>query len=172
MGQFMPELLAALTGSSTSAGVAPKLSIFAGHDACPMMPVMVALGVWDGTWPDYASLLALELVSVDGEEGNFVRAIYKGNAAGQPSRAEQREITGCARPGDGLCPLEDFLELALKSVPADIGQACVARTGPGVAPVSDHCPEVCKEVLLGPLGDGVDGWGAGRHAGPEWVRPR
>ena len=30
-------------------------------------------------------------------------------------RNEQREITGCARPGDGLCPLEDFLELALKS---------------------------------------------------------
>ena len=165
----MPELLAALTGSSASGATAPKLSIFAGHDACPMMPVMVALGVWDGTWPDYASLLALELVTVEGEEGSFVRAIYKGNAAGQPNRAEQREITGCARPGDGLCPLEDFLALALKSVPADFGQACAARTGPGAAPVADHSPEVCKEVLLG---EGVDGWGAGRHSGPEWARPR
>ena len=108
----MPELLAALTGSSASGAAAPKLSIFAGHDACPMMPVMVALGVWDGTWSDYASLLALELVTVEGEEGSFVRAIYKGNAAGQPNRAEQREITGCARPGDSLSRTPRWTERA------------------------------------------------------------
>jgi hypothetical protein len=31
---------------------------------------------------------------VEGEEGRFVRAIYKGNKAGDPNKVECREITG------------------------------------------------------------------------------
>lgn len=46
----MPQLMAAL--DPTAKGATPeKLSIFAGHDSCPMMPALVAFGVWDGKWP-------------------------------------------------------------------------------------------------------------------------
>ena len=50
LGELMPQLMAAL--DPTAKGATPeKLSIFAGHDSCPMMPALVAFGVWDGKWP-------------------------------------------------------------------------------------------------------------------------
>jgi hypothetical protein len=37
------------------------LTIFSGHDAVPVLPVLIGLGLWQGKWPDYSSLLALEV---------------------------------------------------------------------------------------------------------------
>lgn len=114
-------------------------------------------------------MLALELVSLEDEHGHFVRAVYKGNKAGDPVAVESREIVGCSRPGDGLCPLDTFLELALQAVPTDIDQACMARTGSGAAPVRDCKVEACKDVVLGRQVKG-DMWGAGRHTAPLWQK--
>jgi hypothetical protein len=85
-------------------------SVFAGHDACPLMPAMVALGIWDGSWPDYATCITLEVVTLPesptskqpthASKEHFVRCFYNG---------QQREIQGCSRVGDGLCPLSTFL---------------------------------------------------------------
>jgi hypothetical protein len=36
----MPEVLSSLCPAASN-GTAPKISIFAGHDAAPMMPIMV-----------------------------------------------------------------------------------------------------------------------------------
>eukprot|EP00933_Yihiella_yeosuensis_P034489 TRINITY_DN27977_c0_g1_i1.p1 TRINITY_DN27977_c0_g1~~TRINITY_DN27977_c0_g1_i1.p1 ORF type:complete len:489 (+),score=67.49 TRINITY_DN27977_c0_g1_i1:96-1562(+) len=38
----------------------PSVAIYSGHDTT-LMPVLVALGLWDGLWPPFASSLALEL---------------------------------------------------------------------------------------------------------------
>ena len=64
MKQLLPELEKALLPHSADTVVGPKISIFSGHDACPMMPAMVGLGVWDGSWPDYATMCILEVVSL------------------------------------------------------------------------------------------------------------
>ena len=52
----------------------------------------MALGVWDGTWPDYASLLVFEVVTAGESDEKFVRCLFN---------HEQREIQGCSRTGDG-----------------------------------------------------------------------
>ena len=64
MAELLPELLAAVvpagaSSSSSAAGTGrQKLTIFAGHDACPMMPVLVALG------PPYIALSSAQLLSL------------------------------------------------------------------------------------------------------------
>jgi hypothetical protein len=43
----------------------------------------------------------------------------------------RREIHGCSRAGDGLCPLEDFIAMAKSAAPAisNIHAACQATSG-------------------------------------------
>ena len=154
----MIEIIAAITPMVTSGGGdVRKLTVFAGHDACPMMPVLVGLGVWDGEWPEYASSLTLETVSLPAEQPSkqrdfFVRALYN---------KEPTRIAGCSRTGDGLCPLDRFLKLAKAAVPNDVVAACKAKPGGEIPDVS---LEACKEVIL----DGVEGWGSHRHVKTRW----
>ena len=90
------------------------------------------------------------------------QCFYKSDGIGK-RKVERREIAGCSRPGDGLCPLDRFLELARARVPVDLDAACMANADG--ARVSDDSPEACKEVLL----TGVDSWGKGRHSGELWL---
>ena len=92
-----------------------------------------------------------------------MQCFYKSDGIGQ-RRDERREILGCSRPGDGLCPLERFLELARARVPGDLDMACAAKVGG--AKVSDDSPEACKEALL----TGTQSWGKGRHTGEMWLK--
>eukprot|EP00729_Bicosta_minor_P000272 gene273-8712_t len=131
LGELMPQLLASLDPTATNA-TEQKLSVFAGHDSCPMMPALVAFGVWDGKWPDYASMLAVEVISLpekgtesypESQHGKddeyFVRAFYN---------QKERPIVGCARAGDGLCPLNDFIAMVNSKVPKNVESACKKRT--------------------------------------------
>jgi hypothetical protein len=60
----------------------PLLSVYSGHDTT-IMPMLAALGVWDGGWAPYASLLAIELYYVKGASSKFpssraFRIVYDG----------------------------------------------------------------------------------------------
>lgn len=64
----------------------PKLALFSGHDTT-LMPILASLGVWDGDWAAYASMVLIEIhdVHIDGETDRTVyqstyafRLIYNG----------------------------------------------------------------------------------------------
>lgn len=75
------EMHKSLTGQSG----AKKLYIIMGHDTGPMMPLLSALGIWDGSWPSYASKLILELYNNKLDEEEFaVRVVYDGKEVTLP----------------------------------------------------------------------------------------
>ncbi|KAM9320394.1 lysophosphatidic acid phosphatase type 6 [Gastrophryne carolinensis] len=73
-----------------------KLFLYASHDVT-LIPLLIALGIFDHKWPPYASDLTLELYQHRQSKGWFARLNYNG---------EEQVVKGCRA---GLCPLEDFL---------------------------------------------------------------
>ena len=75
IGPFMKELLdnmrARVQGSS-----ALRFGLFLGHDTS-VLPLLAALGVWEGVWPPYSSLLVFELYEGEGDQ-YFFRLVYDG----------------------------------------------------------------------------------------------
>ncbi|XP_072277661.1 lysophosphatidic acid phosphatase type 6 [Pyxicephalus adspersus] len=95
-----------------------KLFLYASHDVT-LIPLLMALGIFDGKWPPYASDLTLELYQHQPSKAWFARLNYNG---------EEQVVKGCRA---GLCPLEDFLnalsEFALS--PEDYkGLCCLKET--------------------------------------------
>ncbi|XP_012585464.1 PREDICTED: lysophosphatidic acid phosphatase type 6, partial [Condylura cristata] len=85
-------------------GSARKLYLYAAHDVT-LMPLLLALGIFDNKWPPFAADLTLELYQHRETQEWFVRLYYSG---------EEQLPRGCA---DRLCPLDAFLNtLALYSV--------------------------------------------------------
>lgn len=78
-----------------------KFGLFLGHDTS-VLPLLAAWGVWDGAWPPYAAVLAVELYAADGtghggaegEGQHFFRMLYGG-----------RELILEECVGQSLCPL-------------------------------------------------------------------
>ena len=62
-------------------GEPAKLALYAGHDTT-IMPLLASLGpgVWDGEWPPYASMVALEIHQVH-IDGNTDKTLYRSNYA-------------------------------------------------------------------------------------------
>ncbi|NXN96374.1 PPA6 phosphatase, partial [Rhinopomastus cyanomelas] len=81
---------------SSPAGKARKLILYACHDST-LIPILVALGTFDGKWPPYAADVTLELYQHRQSKEWFVRVSYRG---------EEQVVKGCRA---GLCPLKDFL---------------------------------------------------------------
>ncbi|XP_039189736.1 lysophosphatidic acid phosphatase type 6 [Crotalus tigris] len=71
-----------------------KLILYAVHDVT-LLPLLIAMGVFNSKWPPYAADVTLELYQYSKDW--FIRLIYNG---------EELIPRGCK---DGLCPLEDFL---------------------------------------------------------------
>jgi hypothetical protein len=75
IGPFMKELLdnmrARVQGQS-----ALRFGLFLGHDTS-VLPLLAALGVWEGVWPPYSSLLVFELYEGKGDQ-YFFRLVYDG----------------------------------------------------------------------------------------------
>lgn len=95
IGRFIGELLSDLRGARQD----KRLLIYSGHDST-LVPLLCALGCYDGVWPPYASFLALELVRNKSGE-RFVRAIYND---------EPVAMASCGGGGDDVwCPLNAFL---------------------------------------------------------------
>ncbi|NWR92087.1 PPA6 phosphatase, partial [Furnarius figulus] len=83
---------------STPSEKARKLILYACHDST-LIPVLLALGVFDYKWPPYAADVTLELYQDQQSREWFVRVCYRG---------EEKVVRGCR---GGLCPLEEFLKV-------------------------------------------------------------
>ncbi|XP_010190494.1 PREDICTED: lysophosphatidic acid phosphatase type 6, partial [Mesitornis unicolor] len=83
---------------SSPAEKARKLILYACHDTT-LIPLLVALGTFDGKWPRYASDVTLELYQDRQSKEWLVRVSYCG---------EEQVVKGCRA---GLCPLEEFLDV-------------------------------------------------------------
>ena len=158
---LVPELLASLAPTAKADG--PKLSVFSGHDACPILPVLAGVGVWDGTWPDYASMLIFELVSIDKMDGSgeehFVRCMFKNGSSGP---MKQRKMS-CSRVGDGLCTWASFNAM-LEKHRVNYDEAC-RQSSLSDSPVTENTPEACSAAFL--KGD-RNAFGAGNHSAETW----
>ncbi|KAJ1112829.1 hypothetical protein NDU88_001090 [Pleurodeles waltl] len=73
-----------------------KLFLYAVHDVT-IIPILMALGIFDKKWPPYASNLTLELYQHKYSQEWYARLCYNG---------EEQVVRGCR---SALCPLEDFL---------------------------------------------------------------
>uniref|UniRef100_A0A8C5LN41 Lysophosphatidic acid phosphatase type 6 n=1 Tax=Leptobrachium leishanense TaxID=445787 RepID=A0A8C5LN41_9ANUR len=73
-----------------------KLYLYAAHDVT-IIPMLMALGIFDKRWPPYAADLTLELFQHRESKEWFARLKYNG---------EEQTLEGCEA---GLCPLKDFL---------------------------------------------------------------
>ncbi|XP_068122290.1 lysophosphatidic acid phosphatase type 6 [Hyperolius riggenbachi] len=74
-----------------------KLILYASHDVT-IIPLLMALGIFDEKWPPYASDLTLELYQHQKSKQWYGRLCYNG---------EEQVMRGCR---SALCPLEDFLD--------------------------------------------------------------
>ncbi|CEM39194.1 unnamed protein product [Vitrella brassicaformis CCMP3155] len=88
------------SGGERSPPTAPHIALWSGHDTT-LMPVLAAMGAWDGKWPSYASIIILELYTVgaDSREAYF-RLIYNGEVI-------TSMIKGCD-PQQDLCSYDHF----------------------------------------------------------------
>lgn len=75
-----------------------RFGLFLAHDTT-VLPLLCAWDVWDGAWPAYAALLAIELYEAAEGYEHYVRLVYGG---------EELILPGCTEP---LCPLERLVEL-------------------------------------------------------------
>lgn len=101
-----------------------KLALWSAHDTT-VMPVLAALGAWDGVWAPYASLITLELWK-NAQNSFVVRLLYQ---------AQPLKIPGCS--GGEFCSWSDFqtilTPLLLTNRPVDCSASATS-----VRPCS-HC---------------------------------
>lgn len=81
---------------ATPAGKTRKLYLYAAHDTT-LMPLLMALGIFDHKWPPFAVDVTLELYQHQESKEWFVQLYYHG---------EEQVPRGCP---DQLCPLDKFL---------------------------------------------------------------
>jgi len=74
-----------------------KMLLYSGHDST-LVPVLSALGIYNDTWPPYASFLTLEFATETASQQQFVRALYNN---------QQLHMLG--HEESYWCPLEIFL---------------------------------------------------------------
>ncbi|XP_077335927.1 lysophosphatidic acid phosphatase type 6 [Lithobates pipiens] len=109
----------AVTRNTPPAIPSRKLFLYAAHDVT-LIPLLMALGIFDQKWPPYAADLTLELYQHRSSKAWFARLNYNG---------QEQVVKGCRA---GLCPLEDFLNAfsAYAMSPEDYkGLCCLKETG-------------------------------------------
>ncbi|XP_032463827.1 lysophosphatidic acid phosphatase type 6 [Phocoena sinus] len=99
VGQFLHILesnLLKVVDPATPPGKTRKLYLYAAHDVT-LMPLLMALGIFDHKWPPFAVDLTMELYQHRESKEWFVQLYYRG---------EEQVPEGCP---DRLCPLDKFL---------------------------------------------------------------
>lgn len=96
-----------LAGQST-----PKFTLYSAHDTT-IMPYLNALGMWDGKWAPYASVLIHELFQSSLTRKYYVRMIYNG---------EPLLIPGCV---DYFCEFELFSRNAEPVIRRNVTNECL-----------------------------------------------
>lgn len=90
-----------------------KLMLFSAHDTT-VVPLLLALRVFDDKWPDFAADVAFELYR-DKNRVHYVRVLYKD---------EEKIIPGCSSP---FCPLDKFKALVSEYFVDNWEQDCNAK---------------------------------------------
>eukprot|EP01112_Ceratiomyxa_fruticulosa_P000149 TRINITY_DN1016_c0_g1_i1.p1 TRINITY_DN1016_c0_g1~~TRINITY_DN1016_c0_g1_i1.p1 ORF type:complete len:424 (+),score=67.74 TRINITY_DN1016_c0_g1_i1:307-1578(+) len=103
IGTFYSELLSRME-NVISGLKEPKYLLYSGHDST-IAPFLAGMGLYNGTWPPYASHVEVELWSDSAKSNWYVQV--KPN--GQPL-----EVEGCS---DVLCPYEEFSNALSSLVP-------------------------------------------------------
>ncbi|XP_063812769.1 lysophosphatidic acid phosphatase type 6 [Pseudophryne corroboree] len=95
-----------------------KLYLYAAHDVT-LIPLLMALGIFDRKWPPYAADLTLDLYQHRLSREWFARLSYNG---------EEQVLKGCPA---GLCPLRPFLRALSEFVitPEDYRALCFTEMG-------------------------------------------
>ena len=156
MGQFMGEILKGMETTvearedlkgyknAASSAVEPpayaSIDLFSAHDTT-LVPMLTALGSWDGDWPTYASYLAFELWSggwsSSGKSEPRVRVIYNGKpvdirsgVGGVGGAGSKGSIEGSRGiwevEGVTLSEYKKAMELL---IPNDLASECLPRYG-------------------------------------------
>jgi hypothetical protein len=106
-GPLLGEVAAALQARLNGDEGAYKFLLYSGHDTGPIMPVLAALGVYDGIWAPYASLISFEVWQHDSTGDVSVRVVYNG---------DEMRLPACG--GAVMCPVDKFVTLLQSLVPA------------------------------------------------------
>lgn len=77
-----------------------RFALIGGHDTT-ILPILVALGVWDGQWPHYGAMLRLEVLS-NQSGALFVRLLYN-------LEETELRLPGCDYQSP--CPWESFVRV-------------------------------------------------------------
>jgi hypothetical protein len=116
MGRVVADLkqnfLDAIQGRPTT-----KYNLFSAHDTT-VGPLVIALGVWDGVWPPYASHLELELWRSASSGAYFVHGSYNGKDVVFPT---------CG--GQAVCPWEQFVQTTDSLIMSDWRAECGLAEG-------------------------------------------
>lgn len=132
MARVLEELRAHTRGAVDGLLGRPKLALWSGHDST-IMPLLSALGVYDGLWAKYAANLLVEIWlpapgAQAGAEGGarepHVRLLYDGKVI-------THRLAGCA-PNASLCPFAAFEAVVAPLALDDDGweHACRPPAGP------------------------------------------
>lgn len=129
---------------------APRVCLYSVHDST-IMPMLMALGVWDGQWPPFASTLAIELYSdAPGPAGMSVIPLNHQPSAAAGGLAEHKghlstppavlEALATAASGEDLAVEAIALEAARSLVPNAPGSPDDSDDDPSKdkAPKADH----------------------------------
>jgi len=111
---------------------AVKIRLFSAHDTT-LVPLLIAMGVYDDIWPPFASHVAVELLERNepstsstpcgiAEQDRFVRIIYNSSVMRLP-----------ACDGEEVCTLEQFEQAVRPFIPDDLDKECAV-----VAQVLEH----------------------------------
>eukprot|EP00542_Grammatophora_oceanica_P022142 CAMPEP_0194036752 /NCGR_PEP_ID=MMETSP0009_2-20130614/9116_1 /TAXON_ID=210454 /ORGANISM="Grammatophora oceanica, Strain CCMP 410" /LENGTH=639 /DNA_ID=CAMNT_0038678635 /DNA_START=42 /DNA_END=1961 /DNA_ORIENTATION=- len=111
MGPLWAEIIEQLEPSVGVSALPPqnKMAIYAGHDST-LIPLMETMGIWDGAWPPYASMLILEMHELI--DGQTDRTVYKSDYAFRVlfnGKVLTDRMEGCP-PGEELCDVQVFLD--------------------------------------------------------------
>jgi lysophosphatidic acid phosphatase type 6 len=135
IGRFLRELLDVLHPAvhNLSTSSSPTFMIYSGHDAT-LVPVLCALGLYDGIWPPYASFLTLEILHLSTDPSvKYVRAVYND---------DEKVIVG----SDSVyCPYDIFFE-RLNSLSISDGEYSEIRSRGLV--VKENCDDEKNAALL------------------------
>ncbi len=113
VGPFIDTLLQSFKDVITAPEATPKLGMYSAHDTC-LIPLLIALGVFDGKWPPFSAAICMELWTT-ADHHRYVRVSYNGQyvvIAGQKT---------------SWCPYDEFEALLRQYVPSDYKAMCVAR---------------------------------------------
>jgi len=120
---------------------AQRLTVYSAHDST-VAPLLIALGAYDGQWPDFGSHVTLELLEVVGHPDranikastaaprHVVRLLYNHQPV---AMAECAAAAAAAGLDATLCPYEQFRKIAAEYIPTDMRRECRLPPSPAAA---------------------------------------